>query len=183
MAMVRCKECGQEISSSAKACPHCGKPRATNVPPLIVLVILFIVVAGVYNLLKPENSQSPTQEIGNNTYENVIPHKIVTTNTIPGGVNQAILISPEYRNTEDMTALGEQFHREYSQYKSVVLSVYDDQAAIEARTQVLNETSNQATNDLYDKHMVGIYNKMGDGPIWGIYLDGVNNPATKQIKY
>lgn len=27
MALNKCKECGQEISSEAKACPQCGKPQ------------------------------------------------------------------------------------------------------------------------------------------------------------
>lgn len=134
--------------------------------------------------MKPEQNQaSPQSSAQTQADEGEIPCKIIRNQSIPGGVNQILLISPQNRNLEDMTALGEQFYKDYSQYKSVVLSVYDNQEAIEARTQVLNETANQATTDLYDKHMVGIYNKMGDGPIWGIYLDGVNNPATKQIKY
>ena len=24
MALIKCKECGEQISSTAKACPHCG---------------------------------------------------------------------------------------------------------------------------------------------------------------
>ncbi len=27
MSLVKCKECGAEVSSGAKACPKCGKPR------------------------------------------------------------------------------------------------------------------------------------------------------------
>ena len=26
MAIVKCRECGKEISTSAGACPHCGNP-------------------------------------------------------------------------------------------------------------------------------------------------------------
>lgn len=26
MAMIKCKECGKEISSLAEKCPHCGAP-------------------------------------------------------------------------------------------------------------------------------------------------------------
>ena len=26
MSLIKCKECGKEISSLAKACPHCGCP-------------------------------------------------------------------------------------------------------------------------------------------------------------
>lgn len=28
MALITCTECGKRISSSASACPHCGKSRA-----------------------------------------------------------------------------------------------------------------------------------------------------------
>lgn len=27
MALITCNECGREVSSSAPACPHCGKVR------------------------------------------------------------------------------------------------------------------------------------------------------------
>ena len=29
MALAKCLECGKEVSRSAKACPHCGKPDPT----------------------------------------------------------------------------------------------------------------------------------------------------------
>ena len=27
MALTKCRECGQEISSEAVSCPHCGAPK------------------------------------------------------------------------------------------------------------------------------------------------------------
>lgn len=46
MAMVKCKECGKEISTGAAKCPHCGK--SITKPMIVVLEliagILFIVV-------------------------------------------------------------------------------------------------------------------------------------------
>lgn len=30
MALIKCKECGKEISSEAVACPSCGKPRSAG---------------------------------------------------------------------------------------------------------------------------------------------------------
>lgn len=30
MALIKCKECGKEISDKAKVCPHCGNPITTN---------------------------------------------------------------------------------------------------------------------------------------------------------
>ena len=44
MAMTKCKECGKEVSTSAKKCPHCGvsnpNPSKTNIIILIVVVLI-----------------------------------------------------------------------------------------------------------------------------------------------
>ena len=32
MALIKCTECGQDISTDAKACPHCGKPNKPIAP-------------------------------------------------------------------------------------------------------------------------------------------------------
>lgn len=46
MAMKHCKECGEEISSSAKTCPKCGeKQGSVSKTIIIVLVVLFIIGA------------------------------------------------------------------------------------------------------------------------------------------
>lgn len=31
MALVKCLECGKELSTDAKACPHCGAPKLSSV--------------------------------------------------------------------------------------------------------------------------------------------------------
>ena len=41
MAMVKCKECGKEISTSATECPHCGK-KITK--PLVVIFEVIAIV-------------------------------------------------------------------------------------------------------------------------------------------
>ena len=50
MAMKKCKECGEEISSSAKKCPKCGKDQRNffmKHPVLYtILILIIIVVAG-----------------------------------------------------------------------------------------------------------------------------------------
>lgn len=33
MALIKCKECGKEISDKAQACPSCGAPQSSSVPP------------------------------------------------------------------------------------------------------------------------------------------------------
>ena len=44
MALVKCKECGKEISSTVKVCPSCGyKKKPSKLTYFIVIVIGFIV--------------------------------------------------------------------------------------------------------------------------------------------
>lgn len=47
MAMKNCKECGAEISSSAKVCPKCGKKQkmSKKLIGLVVIILLIIVVS------------------------------------------------------------------------------------------------------------------------------------------
>jgi hypothetical protein len=47
MALVKCKECGKEISSVATACPHCGKPAAKQTTPAAKGCLTIIVVIAV----------------------------------------------------------------------------------------------------------------------------------------
>ena len=48
MAMKKCKECGEEISSSAKKCPKCGKDQRNfymKHPVLYTIIILILIGA------------------------------------------------------------------------------------------------------------------------------------------
>ena len=49
MALVKCKECDKEISSSVKICPHCGKKRSQEVSAAIVVLALVGVGWFLYN--------------------------------------------------------------------------------------------------------------------------------------
>lgn len=33
MALQPCRECGQQVSTEAASCPHCGTPNPTGIPP------------------------------------------------------------------------------------------------------------------------------------------------------
>lgn len=54
MALIKCEECGKEISSTAKACPHCGKHIIKNNPGQIILaifagIIFYLIFIGLFN--------------------------------------------------------------------------------------------------------------------------------------
>ncbi len=42
MAIKKCKECGKEVSSQAKQCPHCGAPQPKTVGIGSILLVLFV---------------------------------------------------------------------------------------------------------------------------------------------
>lgn len=45
MALIKCPECGKEISNEAKACPHCGKPMPkTKSKPLYKYGLFWIIM-------------------------------------------------------------------------------------------------------------------------------------------
>ena len=45
MALIECDECGRQLSSDAKACPHCGKNRVVSHLKRNVMIGLFGCVA------------------------------------------------------------------------------------------------------------------------------------------
>ena len=59
MALIKCRECGKEISDKAKTCPNCGKANTNNVNAiddkkagiiiLVILVFVFVVSLAGYN--------------------------------------------------------------------------------------------------------------------------------------
>lgn len=80
MAMIRCKECAEEISDKARCCPKCGAPNdwawEENREVFIKLGYVFSVVSffifpiilgiagfviGIFNLLKRENAHGIMQ--------------------------------------------------------------------------------------------------------------------------
>lgn len=54
MAMIKCKECRNEISSAAKSCPHCGKAsiahQINKSAGNVVLIFIMIGIIGVFLL-------------------------------------------------------------------------------------------------------------------------------------
>ena len=59
MSMKKCKECGSEISSSAKVCPKCGKKlRHTGIRVFAGIVVIFIGICCAISI--NQNNTTPT---------------------------------------------------------------------------------------------------------------------------
>lgn len=52
MALIKCKECGREISDTAKICVHCGaktekakaKSKKIIITTIIIIIIFFLII-------------------------------------------------------------------------------------------------------------------------------------------
>lgn len=47
MAMKSCKECGAEISGSAKVCPKCGKKQRSVAKTIIIVIAVLFVIGAI----------------------------------------------------------------------------------------------------------------------------------------
>lgn len=73
MAMKQCKECGTEISSSAKVCPKCGKEQRNFFQKHIVLTVIVVLI--IFGMIISQTSSTPNNHtvIANgNTVDDVI---------------------------------------------------------------------------------------------------------------
>lgn len=51
MAIIKCPECGKEISDSVKRCPNCAyKLKRTNKRKIVIIVAILVVVSIVAGL-------------------------------------------------------------------------------------------------------------------------------------
>lgn len=66
MALIKCHECGAEVSTEAKACPKCGakvrKPTSGALALLLGLMVIGIVIVGVSGGEKPASATPAVPE-------------------------------------------------------------------------------------------------------------------------
>ena len=79
MALIKCGECGKEISSNAKTCPNCGNPVKTGefhkelstakkiAIVIIILIVVFIISIPIYNNYMNKVSEEVKRDITQNT--------------------------------------------------------------------------------------------------------------------
>ncbi|MCK9309436.1 MAG: zinc ribbon domain-containing protein [Candidatus Cloacimonetes bacterium] len=100
MALKKCKECGQDVSTDAKSCPHCGKKLKTSSCGIIVLVMI-IVILGLTNIGKFSKQSAIYKSLPPKIN---IPFEIVGSSELLS--NSSIVIDKKYVNSLDMMSLG-----------------------------------------------------------------------------
>ncbi len=69
MALVKCKECGQQISTDAKACPSCGKKRTSSGTMGCAVILLICLVGFLVSLFTGSGMQTGSTPISQSPRE------------------------------------------------------------------------------------------------------------------
>lgn len=98
MALVKCKECGKEISKKATSCPNCGaKPRRTSAFTWLIAVLVVLWMIGHFSNREATSSSStavavdPKEDAANKVH-------IVKFNGHKGGFNAVFLADFTIKN-------------------------------------------------------------------------------------
>ncbi|MCB5261734.1 MAG: hypothetical protein LHW64_02495 [Candidatus Cloacimonetes bacterium] len=198
MAMIRCKECGAEISSSASQCPRCGKKRTSGCSMAVLVVLGIFVSIGILSIainycsLKFGTNQRTDKVISETESEPLtpIPYTIIRDiKRSSGGSIKTIVIDPTYANVSDMEKLGETLKYDHKDTRFSEINVFDDKKTAEFLTpEQMNKYAmnlNDHSGDKYYKHFIGQYvvNRNTSFHVFQIYLNGFLNDLTKEIKY
>lgn len=63
MALVKCKECGSQVSTSAKACPGCGSAPPKRTKPLHIVFAGAVLMMIFYSITRePRSAPPPTPQ-------------------------------------------------------------------------------------------------------------------------
>lgn len=97
MALIKCKECGQKISSMANKCPHCGVPliekEKINLRIILIATIIIITIGVMFFLYFKNDTKDNLNKNDNNT-ESVF--KDITTqkgfNNIKKNENYSVVV-------------------------------------------------------------------------------------------
>jgi len=60
MALIKCKECGKQISSDADRCPNCGRKPPKSTSGFTWAVVAFLAI-GVYSAISASNKNDKQQ--------------------------------------------------------------------------------------------------------------------------
>jgi DNA-directed RNA polymerase subunit RPC12/RpoP len=66
MALIKCSECGREVSTQAKKCPQCGAKIKKPKKPVSSIVALFVVAMGafiIYGVIKGNQQRDDKQSV------------------------------------------------------------------------------------------------------------------------
>jgi hypothetical protein len=110
MALKNCKECGKEVSSAAKVCPHCGKRYPTGGVTLPAKIALIIIGLWVFSKYISVNDHSRDANVDDHSaIKTVLSEKDIADSLIidfewsKGGFGNIMIVDFTISNPSDHT--------------------------------------------------------------------------------
>ncbi|MFC4161964.1 zinc ribbon domain-containing protein [Chitinimonas lacunae] len=96
MALIKCKECNNEVSSKAKICPKCGAKVVKYVHPVATILVIGAAIWGVLIMAGGGGGGSVSSRTGRVSYqvEGTAPSAALTFSNAQGGTEQKVVLLP-----------------------------------------------------------------------------------------
>jgi len=119
VALFACKECGENVSTKAKACPHCGNPvkKRTFVQDSVFALVIIFIFFSIIVTLRPNVAllNDTTKEMAINSIKEY-PEIIEAIITQKGDDLSLVLIVPENTSIKKAKDLGDNFVRKVKSF-------------------------------------------------------------------
>jgi DNA-directed RNA polymerase subunit RPC12/RpoP len=176
MALIKCPDCGTEVSDAAAACPKCARPisakpvqtryagtqtvrtRPATSPVTwgCLTIILLGLAVGIVPIILGPGGGEPAQVAASAPFA----FQEVESWDIPAGGRGRVLVIDSARSNEaDLRALGDFLRAEMAPHLNAVVMVYDSDRAARMRRQV--ESLPRRDQIFHDDHRMAIYTKNG----------------------
>ena len=189
MALKKCKECGGDVSSEAKVCPHCGKKHPTGERIGCIAGLLIVLAIGTVMSIF-SHDQTPTTTEGDSVAVQARSPSVARSAGVPykeieeWAVGEVIVIDPRFRSDSSLRALGSQLAARYATSPFFNVLVYDSERAARLR-QVIDTVTAKDRLAFYDRHFLATYTKNGTTGFHALEysLKGIPNAVPKRINY
>src|SRR6476469_7596301 len=92
MALVACSECSKEVSTQARACPHCGAKRAKSAGPIAYIFagLFFLIVFKSCSIERRADTRTSDQIAAANAAEKDYQARLVSAATVMASIKASL---------------------------------------------------------------------------------------------
>ncbi len=172
MALIKCPECGKEISDTIKKCPNCGykNKKKLNKKKIVIICIISLVllIGGCISIITIKNNNTKQQEKLVQEYDSLIVEtgaKIYVNGVLAqyysGGIADAWYDCIKSKYCSDFNTSIKNY---MSQNEKGLTTLKDNKTEIENNVQKLKSVPTNDYQDAYEKivEFYGYYSKLVD---------------------
>lgn len=174
MAMKKCKECGEEISSSAKVCPKCGKKQKSLKGIIIATVLILIIIGAMAGGDNTNNSSNTPTSASTSTQKEPenIEYITVTVDELNDALKNNSAVAKENYNGKYLEITGRLGTIDSDLKYISLLSTTDEWDIVGIHCTIKNDIQKEKVKTLSKNDTIVVKGKITDvGEVLGYYLD------------